>query len=346
MGLLSLVYLATISWGNVLVVEYKDSKQWEHHGGSVEHIACHNEAYDCELFYTELFDETFMKEMEARLDNVSAMNMSLGFQEPELVTHGPPDRGGVDREANYQKNLQEFKTQKENLHSLILDYPDVLFTIAAGNGFFIGNIGTGAGVPLSSMYPTYPAILQAPNRLAVAASGPDGLLEHYSNYSLWEVDVAAPVEENHEGEILEGTSFAAPYVAKLVARLKTSYGTLESLEIKEILMKSSKVRNPGVAVKLSEAYLAEGKASLVFQTHVEYEAVKRIEMIAKLGDVLLIKSGGVVNDRAAKTCAEIYVQAFGVVSVEDACLEAQKTVFGLGEEELTEIKKMWSLRGF
>ncbi len=352
--ILKFIFWCAASWGSVLVLEYKAPEDDTHHGESVEHIACKNSNVDCEIFYTELFLEDFKNEIKDILPQTTVVSMSFGFQRPEFASGGGPRsrRGSapvVDQEAEREK----FRNQKKNLQDMFFNNQDIVFTIAAGNGYFIGPTPT-KGVPLSKRFAVYPAYSEGDNLLKVAAV--DGLdvnfasltqqsIEPYSNYSLWNVDVAAIVEENHEGERINGTSFAAPYVARLVGEIREDHPNLRPVEVKEIIMKSSYVKNLGRAIWASEDYKEKGEDSVVFKVHNERNVHRRNEYKDEIGDILLVKSGGVVVPEAAHLCARIYKEAVGLLSIENACLESQKHILYANRYRIDSLKKLWKLRG-
>ncbi|MGH1467335.1 MAG: S8 family serine peptidase [Bdellovibrionales bacterium] len=354
--ILKFIFWCAASWGSVLVLEYKAPDDDTHHGESVEHIACKSSVVDCGVFYTEFFLEDFQKEIESVLTETTVVNMSFGFQNPDFVIGGGPSRRGggsapFDDEETVRK---KFNKQKDNLEEMFLNNQDVLFTIASGNGFFIGPIPT-KGAPLGKRFAVYPAYSEGDNLLKVSAV--DGLgvdfenlaqqsIEPYANYSLWNVDVAAVVEENHEGERLNGTSFAAPYVARLAGEMRNNYPKLRPVDVKEIIMKSSYVKNIERAIWASQDYKAKGEESVVFKVHNDRNVKRRNEFKEEIGDILLVKSGGVVVPEAAHLCAKIYQEAVGLLSIEDACLESQKHTLYANKYRTELLKKLWRLRGF
>ncbi len=339
-NLFCLLLMWTASWGNLLVVEYKAEGQDSYHGDTVSHIACLDPFVYCELYNTQDFLEDFVTNMDYKLQQFDVVNMSLFFQKPDFEA---PD--------NEKEN---FNLNKKNLEDIIYQNTDVLFVVAAGNGFAIGFLDT-PSVPLGDRFKVYPANFESENLIKVTAVNEAGLdfedlklktLGSRVNYGRDQVDVAAVVEKNHMDEVLIMTSTATPVVARLASRLRHDHSGLEPRQIKEIIMKTVYVKNLDEALVLEEDLKENGEESLISKLQNEKNYHKREELRQKMGGVLLVKSGGVVVPKAAQLCAEIYEKAVGLLTLEQSCLEAQKQTLFLNAAREEKLKKLWEYRGF
>lgn len=181
------------------------------------------------------------------------------------------------------------------LRNVIAENPNVLFTIAAGNGDSSYNGSDNDSVP------TYPANYVYDNVLSVANLQCDGTLHYSSNYGATTVQLAAPGSyiyststENDETDTstdsgsgygfgytsspavsgyqtMTGTSMAAPMVAGVAAMLYSKYDAYSMLDIKSAILASVEkldsldgkistggMLNAGQAV----AYLEAGKQTI------------------------------------------------------------------------------------
>lgn len=118
------------------------------------------------------------------------------------------------------------------LKQTIEKYPDMLFICAAGN---YGNN--------TKTYPIYPACLNLPNIISVAAIDNNGLKTDISNYGT-NIDLAAPgknvysiMPDNKYGYI-SGTSIAVPHVTGVAALLKTLHPDITPQLIKQNIISS------------------------------------------------------------------------------------------------------------
>lgn len=113
-----------------------------------------------------------------------------------------------------------------------LQNQDILFVAAAGN-FHVN----------SDLQPDYPASIDLPNVLAVAASDADNRLTDWTQYGASSVDVAAPgvdlvstFAEGGYSNPLGGTSFSAPLVTGTAALLKSYQPSASFRDLKGAIM--------------------------------------------------------------------------------------------------------------
>ncbi len=133
------------------------------------------------------------------------------------------------------------------LRNIIQNNPDVLFTIAAGNG-------NSQGIAVNNdETPIYPACYTFDNVLSVANLQCDGNLHYSANYGATTVQLAAPgtyIYSTSTGngtfantatssyEYMSGSSMAAPMVAGAVALLYSKYDNYSMSQIRTALLSS------------------------------------------------------------------------------------------------------------
>ncbi len=121
-----------------------------------------------------------------------------------------------------------------------IDYSDLLFVAAAGNG---GADGVGDN---NDYYPDYPASYTSPNILSVAAIDNRGYFAGFSNYGPASVDISAPgvdIASTYAGGghvWMSGTSMAAPHATGVAALVASADPTLTPIQIKAALMSTGK----------------------------------------------------------------------------------------------------------
>lgn len=343
-----LLSFSPLSYSNILALEHLEEGDEDlSHSEDVLHIACKGAQSDCSVFYVDLIDRKVQPRLEEKMDAFSVINLSLGFQRP--VPKSNPHLPPKPEERTYEESLELFKEQKAVLEEIFQKFPQSLFTIAAGNGFEIKGLYT-KGVPLSSRYQVYPAYMSGSNLIKVTSINTNSLslkfyedyiVDDYANYSLWTVDLAAAVEKNSQGEVIRGTSFAAPYVARVASQIRDKRPNLSPQEVKEILMKSAYVKNLSRAIEVTQDYLEKGEESMAYQVHLEKSRKKRLEMLEKM-NVLFVKSGGFLVPDVAQTCADLYQPL--LVSIEEACLEAHQRVLGASQKRQAQLRILWKLR--
>ncbi len=113
---------------------------------------------------------------------------------------------------------------------------DILFVAAAGNGDVLGE-----GID-NDQQAFYPANLDLPNVISVAAYGPDGSLARFSNYGDQSVDIAAPgvgiisTEPGGAYSSRNGTSMATPFVAGTAALIASRRPAATGIEIRDAIL--------------------------------------------------------------------------------------------------------------
>ncbi len=109
--------------------------------------------------------------------------------------------------------------------------------------------------------PSYPAAYGGV--IATASTNEDGLKSSFSNYGKW-VNISAPGDMmellNHGGgtRMGQGTSFSAPFIAGMLAMLKSAFPALTAADAEAVMMaKSNNVdaRNPAYAGLLGKGFL-------------------------------------------------------------------------------------------
>lgn len=328
------------TYSNILVVEYKSKNDSFTHARHVEHIACENLIESkCISLYTKVYLDEFINKFNKLASNKKVINMSFGYYEPEGSRYGGGKASMVNPEKAKQ-GLKDFHIQNDNFLNLFAQHADKLFLIAAGNGH--PTVGLNA-VPLGDMYLSYPNIYNGDNIIKVAAVQDENTfkLAKYSNYSLWNVDIAAIVERGVDNRYIEGTSFSAPSVAKMANKILEKYPEVNSYELKEILMKSSYIKDIAAAISITNDYLVNGDKSFAYRVHNRFHYGQREEIRAEVKDVMLVKSGGIANFKAALSCAKFFQES---LSVEDACLKSQALHFQRSEEELRQLSVLWRVR--
>ena len=321
------------------------------HAQDVSDIACKNLlAEHCSIAFVQHFNSDDVSRLLPLLERSNIVNLSLGFQKPEeRVSHHT-----MDESSNDGSLLEQYNERLSLFHEIFSSYSNTLFVVAAGNGFLIRGIPTRGGVPVSEKFPTQPAFTQRENLIKVAAveatsfeSIPDWTtvrLANYSNYSLTHVDVAAPVESNSQGQLLRGTSFAAPLVSRIARSLSQHYPRLTPQQLTEIFIKSSHVVNIERAIEISLDHQEHGDDSLWSRLEKNQSGTlaQRLALLAEIGPILLVKSGGVVNEHAALACAQNFAEQS--TSIEEACLLAQRDILGASPSRIDQLKILWRLR--
>lgn len=142
----------------------------------------------------------------------------------EQVAHGPArivsmSLGGYKRE------------DWESFRATASAYPEILFVVSAGND--------GRDIDAE---PVYPASFDLPNLLVVTSSDAFGRLPPESNWGTRGVDVSTPGEHiealDHRGARVRasGSSYAAPRIAALAARLQAKHPDWDTQALKSAIL--------------------------------------------------------------------------------------------------------------
>ena len=115
--------------------------------------------------------------------------------------------------------------------------PNTLFVVAAGNDSSDNDA-----------LPDYPADIQAPNKIVVAATLGYSEIAEFSNFGATKVDVAAPgvaIQSTGPAQSylhMSGTSQAAPVVTSAISLAKDLNPALSAADIKSIILKTVDVK--------------------------------------------------------------------------------------------------------
>lgn len=141
------------------------------------------------------------------------------------------------------------------------NHPEILFIVAAGNE-----------AQDIDVKPSYPASFNLPNMLVVASIGSAGSLSSFSNYGPRHVHFAALGENISAAKAgggqwtVNGTSFAAPLVARIAARILLENPALNSRELRSRLIQKARTM-PGLTGKIQYGILAELSPTLAEKTY-------------------------------------------------------------------------------
>lgn len=316
----------------------------------------------------------FFKEVNLNLQNSTVVNISIGFQNMTLSSRSKiKHEDGIslikkdfsstteDKEKakllelleihkkKYQDLIDQensFKPRVDGFVNLVNNNPKHLFVIASGNGAILSssspvNVG---GVGLShdkSKYKVYPAMIDLDNTIKVAAIDENNNIAKYSNYSLDLVDVAANVEESPlSKEPLSGTSYATPKVSRIADKILKINPSLTPKQVKEIIIKTCDVKNIEAAIKASIDLNINKKESKAYQAMYNRKRRVRNKLQKELGSILLVKSGGTVNEANALECAKLFKTSG--LSIESTCLKVHRKI--QQKAYIQKLKVLWSTR--
>jgi Subtilase family len=363
--LLLTALLGPFSFAQVTILEFKEVEDTDvSHGESVHWIACQKTLQSCHLQYVDTFiDPTFVETFLTHLKTSRVVNMSFAIQKPEsMIDHRPSyQRSGGDEKAakeKFESVLAEYYRDSKTLTTWIRENNNVLFVAAAGNGIPIAGGFQSKGVALNSETLLYPQILEEANLVKVAsidqaqfniANPVDYKLADYSNYGLDLVEIAAPVEANKDGLFQGGTSFAAPYVTRLVDDINKQNPSLSAAQIRGVLLRSCHIKNVERAIWANEDLKKFGKESVVYQAQFNRKRLEREKLqFEVLSDITLVACGGVVSRELALSCARTVAQKQATTSTElnESCAESQAQALSLRPNEIQQLKRLWEIREF
>ena len=334
---------------SILILETEHMAQPEH-SEMVSEVACDQRAQSCDVQITD-FNSEFLKELNGSLSSGDVVNMSFGYQR---IDDSPISRNYYEalkaQGLTVGDYIDQYNEREKLFKKLFEDNPEVLFVAAAGNGMPLAFLGS-SGVPLGPRYKIYPQVFEYENLINVTAINSDSFnltdrveyhIPDYANYSTDFVDVAAPIETDRDG-----TSFAAPYVTRLTDEIKEEISDqLLPQELKEIYNKSCYIQDLDYTLELIKDYKANPRTSIIGTVQNMHKTfMERTEIIKSIRPVMLVKCGGVLVSEVAKTCAKIYSEAQGAMSITDSCLYAQATHFSFIVEEEEKLKAYWSIQG-
>ncbi len=338
------------SWGKLLILEVETLNDNLEHAQDVSHIACRDIKPDeCVLLKGEKFLFEEYQIFQDFLPQAKVANMSLGFQLP-VASAGHHE---YESDApSYSEQLEEYHERTEVFAEMIDSYPQTLFVAAAGNGYNLG-IFWSLGMPLSEQYPIYPAYYKQDNLITVTSlvskqvttsDVEKHIIADYANFSLLHVELAAPVEDNLNGEEIRGTSFSAPYVSRLAYRLMKRNPNLSPLEIKEILMKSAFIVEIDRALEVTLDWIEKGPESMIGRLELASNLKERNSILQEIGPIMMVKSGGPLVEEVAELCEAVYRK--NRESITDSCLIAQQKIFGFNASRLNKTQQLWQMRQF
>lgn len=338
------------------ILEYNNVGLPDHHLLNIESILCPKE--NCSYF---LINDFFGQEFDRAA-------MIITQQSPEVVNmsftlqHGTKPQLGLNTNSEtYHKELKEFEENEaklsksiNKLKDLILNNDRTMFAIAAGNGMKISFMQS-RGIAVGEENILYPAIFENHNTIKVAAADSSIIrfnklnqytIADYSNYSLEDVDVMAPVPRGPHNERLQGTSYATPFVAKIYSQINNldNDSSLTPLEIKEILLKSCFVKNINQAIAASKDLLANGKQSTTYQAMYNRKRRVREKLQKQIGDIILVKCGGLLIPDIAMKCANTYLRSNKSVSISESCVDAHQKVLDQQSNDPEALNKLWKIR--
>jgi len=342
----------------------RDSK----HADIVASLACGLKRSSCIPFITPDFHtQEFVDAFEEKVVDTDVVNMSFSTKKPKLnlsmETRDP--RFFNIFKAEFEKKLKAYTDGKQILKDIVSRYPNKLFVISSGNGFQNKSRGRLSGF-LQASSEFYPAAIEQDNTLKVLSLDryayrnkdiENSKLAPYANYSLTHVDVGI-VEpffmtkshgESYDtiamsgAKALLGTSFSAPIISRIADQVLDQYPQFSNLDVKEIIMKSCRVKNIDQAISASKDYLENGEESKTFKAMAAKSVKKRKERLAEIGDILFVKCGGAVITNMVKICAANFANG-RAASITEACLHAHSLVLHADTEAQNKLKELWELR--
>ncbi len=197
---------------------------WDYADGDAEPYDYNNKKYFNEKLqkFFRIFDEPFYHGTQVAgvvskgSDYIEILPIRISFAEAYDAVVLAYGRGSRIINISMGSSIPFLYKIIENLSYAVRAFPNMLFVVAAGN----------SGNNLDET-PVYPAANDSPNILSVASVDGNNNLSDFSNFSKTHVDIAAPGEdilsfkpENTSGHA-SGTSFAAPQVTRVAAKVKS-----------------------------------------------------------------------------------------------------------------------------
>lgn len=121
----------------------------------------------------------------------------------------------------------------------------------------------------------FPASLKNETLLVVAAIKKGGSITYFSNFGAKSVDVAAPgaailsLNPGNRYASWDGTSMATPHVSGVAAEILSIYPKLTALQLKEILMKSTRAQSTLSGITISGGIVDVDKARQLAATYAQ-----------------------------------------------------------------------------
>ncbi len=202
----------------------------------------------------EEFRQAIIKEAVGQVEEMIGLNGYVGFHKADVVNQSfgigfaqAVDfiKAGFVEAVKRQPTTQElglmvgtyFLTFREIGPEMFKAAPNAVFVVAAGNDSSDNDL-----------MPDYPADIQAPNKIVVAATLGYSEIAEFSNFGATKVDVAAPgvaINSTAPTNIqmpLSGTSQAAPFVANVIGLAKDVNPALGPIDLKSIVLKTVDVK--------------------------------------------------------------------------------------------------------
>ena len=199
---------------------------------------------------------------------------------PISPTHGGEDKEYTAVQHAYDKGSRltnisiHVTNDATGISKAVAVHKDMLFVIAAGNDALDTD---------SQYYPAYMESSRFPNVLVVAATDKAGKLADFSNFGSTSVDVAAPgvgipiIGGNNVRYIADGTSYAAPFVTNIAAKIQLINSKLTPEEIIKIIMDTVD-KKPGLEGKIQSGGIVN-KARALARARATLNEKKSLEPI-------------------------------------------------------------------
>lgn len=200
------------------------------------------------------FREEVIKAALSQVEEMIPMNSYLNFHKVDVVNQsfgiGFMQAAGF-LQAGFIEAVKREPTEDELIDMIVTYFgtlaqvgpemfkvaPNTLFVVAAGNDSSDNDA-----------LPDYPADIQAPNKIVVAATLGYSEIAEFSNFGATKVDVAAPgvaIQSTGPAQSylhMSGTSQAAPFVTSAISLAKDLNPALTASDIKSIILKTVDVK--------------------------------------------------------------------------------------------------------